>query len=108
MSTSTTVKEILVTDVRATKDMLEVSFDDGRTVSLPIAWFPRLLHGTMKERNTWQLNAKGYGIHWPLLDEDLSAAGLLAGNRSQESSQSFQRWLKARGDLSDGVRPRID
>jgi hypothetical protein len=96
MSTSTSTKEILVTDVRATKDTLEVDFDDGRSVSLPIAWFPRLLHGTLKERNTWQLNGGGYGIHWPLLDEDLSAASLLAGRRSGESTQSFQRWLKAR------------
>jgi len=95
MSTSTSTKEILVTDVRATKDTLEVDFDDGRSVSLPIAWFPRLLHGTLKERNTWQLNGGGYGIHWPLLDEDLSAASLLAGRRSGESTQSFQRWLKA-------------
>ena len=96
MNTSTPAKEILVTGIRATKDTIEVDFDDGRSVSRPIAWFPRLLHGTMKECNTWQLNGGGYGIHWPLLDEDLSAAGLLAGRRSGESAQSFQRWLKAR------------
>ena len=96
MNTSTPATEILVTGIGATKDTLEADFDDGRSVSLPIAWFPRLLHGTMKERYTWQLNGGGYGIHWPLLDEDLSAASLLAGRRSGESAQSLQRWLKAR------------
>src|SRR5476651_1903845 len=96
MITSTAVREILVTAVRATKSVLEVDFDDGRSVSLPLAWFTRLQHGSMNERNTWQLNGGGYGVHWPLLDEDLSAAGLLAGRRSQESAQSLQRWLKAR------------
>jgi len=96
MTFSTTAKEILVTRVRATKDALEVKFNDGRSVSLPIDWFPRLLHGSLKERNTWQLNGDGFGIHWPLLDEDLSAASLLAGRRSRESAQSFQRWLQVR------------
>jgi hypothetical protein len=103
MTSSTIAKEILVTQVRATKSALEVEFDDGRSVSLPIAWFPRLLHGSLKERNTWQLNGGGYGIHWPLLDEDLSAASLLAGRRSRESAQSFQRWLQVR---TRNQRPR--
>ena len=96
MNTSTDANLIRVVSVRVPADKLEVHFEDGRTHGLPLAWYPRLQHGTTKERNTWQLNAKGRGVHWPLLDEDLSAEGLLAGRRSCEGSFSFDRWLNAR------------
>ena len=96
MNTSTDSNLIRVVSVRVTADKLEVHFEDGRTHGLPLAWYPRLQHGTPKERNTWQLNGKGRGVHWPLLDEDLSAEGLLAGWRSREGSLSFERWLNAR------------
>jgi hypothetical protein len=89
-------KTVLVERIRATDDALTIDFDDGRSVSLPLAWYPRLLHGTQRERATWRLIARGCGVHWPLLDEDLSAEGLLAGRPSGESEASFQRWLKAR------------
>lgn len=97
MTTSTPVKEVLVTGVRLSMAALEVDFDDGRSVSLPLAWYPRLAQATAKERNTWRLIGGGTGVHWPLLDEDLSAAGVLAGRRSQEKPASLQRWLKLRG-----------
>jgi len=96
MITSARNKNILVENVRVTDDTLIVDCDDGRSVSLPLAWYPRLLHGTPKERNTWQPCGAGMGIHWPLLDEDLSVEGLLEGRRSGESEASFERWLKAR------------
>ena len=95
MITSAPTKPALVENVRVTDDTLVVDFDDGRSVSLPLAWYPRLQHGTPKERNTWRPCGAGAGIHWPLLDEDLSAEGLLAGRRSGESETSFRRWLKA-------------
>lgn len=97
MTTLTPVKEVLVTGVRSSKDTLEVDFDDGRSVSLPLAWYPRLAQGTVKERNDWKLTGGGSGVHWPLLDEDLSASGLLAGRRSQEKPASLERWRKLRG-----------
>jgi hypothetical protein len=97
MITSAPNKTVLVENVRVTDDTLIVDCDDGRSVSLPLAWYPRLLHGTPKERNTWRpCGGTGTGIHWPLLDEDLSVEGLLAGRRSGESEMSFERWLKAR------------
>ena len=89
-------KTVLVENVRVTDDTLIVDCDDGRSVSLPLAWYPRSLHGTPKERNTWQPCGAGAGIHWPLLDEDLSVEGLLAGRRSGEGEVSFERWLKVR------------
>jgi hypothetical protein len=89
-------KTVLVENLRVTADTLVVDFDDGRSLSLPLAWYPRLQQGTEKERNMWRLNGAGQGIHWPLLDEDLSAEGLLAGRQSGESEASFNRWLKSR------------
>lgn len=69
---------------------------DGRSISVPLLWYPRLAHGTAKERDRWELLGEGEGIHWPDLDEDLSVEGLLAGRPSGESKRSFQRWLEAR------------
>jgi hypothetical protein len=73
-----------------------VDLDDGRTVSVPVAWFPRLVYGSQEERNNWRLIGKGEGIHWPDLDEDISVENLLFGKRSGESQRSFQKWLNAR------------
>jgi len=69
---------------------------DGRTVSVPIVWYPRLLHGTSVEREHWRLLGSGEGIHWPELDEDISVENLLAGKRSGEGQTSFKRWLEGR------------
>jgi hypothetical protein len=79
-----------------TEDSLSVDLVDGRTVVVPIAWYPRLIHGTREERNNYRLIGKGVGIHWPDLDEDISIEGLLAGKASGESQGSFRRWLEAR------------
>jgi hypothetical protein len=82
--------------VTVTKDALAVDLADGRTVIAPLAWYPRLLHGTGEERRRWRLIGRGEGIHWPDLDEDISVDGLLAGRPSGESQRSFKRWLAER------------
>lgn len=81
---------------RVTKEAVVVDLDDGRTVIAPLGWYPRLANGTVRERNQWRLIAKGEGIHWPELDEDISVENLLTGKPSGESQRSFQRWLQAR------------
>jgi len=84
-------------DVRVTADTLSVELSDGRTITAPLAWFPRLMRGTAKERNHWRFIGRGEGIHWPDLDEDISIEGLVLGKPSGESQQSFARWLEKRG-----------
>ena len=84
-------------NVRVTSEALCVELSDGRTITAPLAWFPRLQHGTAKERNHWRFIGRGEGIHWPDLDEDISIEGLVLGKPSGESQQSFQRWLEKRG-----------
>jgi hypothetical protein len=70
---------------------------DGRSFTVPLDWYPRLLHGTESERQNWQILGDGYAIEWPDLDEHIGVEGLLAGRRSGESDGSFQRWLASRG-----------
>ena len=82
--------------VTVTEDSLMVDLVDGRTVSVPLAWYPRLLHGQPQERNNWRLIGQGEGIHWPDLDEDISAENILFGQPSGESQRSLSRWLQAR------------
>lgn len=82
--------------VQITKDTLSVDLSDGRTISVPLEWFPRLVHATPKERNNWRLIGKGQGIHWEDIDEDISVEGLLAGRPSGESQISFKKWIKQR------------
>jgi hypothetical protein len=88
----------LTSDVRALKvvitaDSLTVDLNDGRSISVPLAWYPRLLHGTPEERSNWRLIGNSEGIHWPDLDEDISVENLLSGKPSGESQDSFKRWL---------------
>ena len=83
-------------DVLLTDDTLSVELSDGRSISVPIAWFPRLLHSTEQERNNWRFIGKGQGIHWEDIDEDISVEGLLAGRPSSESQESFKKWLENR------------
>ena len=85
-----------VTNVSVTEDTLSVELSDGRTISVPLEWYPRLVHGTQKERDTWRLIGRGQGIHWEDLDEDISIEGLIAGKPSGESQQSFRKWLTSR------------
>jgi hypothetical protein len=83
-------------DVKVTEDTLSVDLSDGRTISVPLQWFPRLLHSKPKERKNWRLIGKGHGIHWEDIDEDISVAGLIAGKPSGESQKSFKKWLSQR------------
>jgi hypothetical protein len=76
-------------------DTLMVDLSDGRTISVPLAWYPRLLHGKTEERNNWLLIGDGEGMHWPDLDEDISVQNLLLGQPSGESQTSFKRWLES-------------
>jgi len=87
----------LATDVNFTEDAFAVKLTDGRTLLVPLAWYPRLQHASHGERAHWRLVGRGEGIHWPDLDEDVSVEALLAGRPSGESHTSFQHWLAARG-----------
>ena len=85
-----------VLNVEVTDDTLSVDLEDGRTVSVPIGWYPRLAHGTDEERSNFKISGAGNGVHWPDLDEDIGVEGMLLGKRSSESHSSFERWLKLR------------
>lgn len=78
------------------EDTLTVELDDGRTVSVPVAWYPRLFHASKEERGNWRLIGKGHGIHWENVDEDISVKGILAGRPSGESQASLKKWLEKR------------
>ncbi len=96
---STSMVEIEVPNAEhltATEDTLSVDLGDGRTISVPLAWFPRLLHASLEERKNWKLIGKGHGIHWQDIDEDVSVQNLLAGRPSGESQTSFKKWLGKR------------
>jgi len=92
----TEIQLVRAQNVIVTSDSLTVDLDDGRTISVPLAWYPRLLHATPEERNNWRLIGKGEGIHWPDLDEDISVDNLLNAKPSGESQRSFKRWLEKR------------
>jgi hypothetical protein len=97
MSTSgAEVRDPLAQNVSVSEDALVVELADGRTITVPLAWFPRLAHGTPTERANWRLIAGGEGIHWPDLDEDISVESLLSGRRSGETQESLRRWLQQR------------
>ena len=96
MSTLVTEREVYAVAVQLSEDALTVSLDDGRILSVPVAWYPRLLHGSKTEREQYELIGDGEGIHWPALNEDISIEGLLAGRRSAESDASLARWLTSR------------
>jgi hypothetical protein len=97
MSTSPVeLRSAIAQKVTVTEEALVVDLVDGRTVSVPLSWYPRLAHGTPAERSNWRLIGRGEGIQWPDLDEDISVAGLLAGWPSGETQGSLRRWLEAR------------
>ena len=97
-------------NVKVTKDTLNVDLSDGRTISVPLEWFPRLVYATPEERSNRRLIGRGHGIHWEDIDEDISVEGLLAGKPSGESQASFKKWLTQRQSrlttLSSGLRKR--
>lgn len=101
---------IRVVRLDVTSEFLTVELSDGRSISAPLSWYPRLFHGTMEERKTWRLIAEGRGIHWPLLDEDISVENLVVGRPSAESQASLTRWLDDRagnpGNEGTGGRKR--
>ena len=82
--------------VKINDDEVMVDLVDGRTITVPLVWYPRLWHGSPQERNHFEIFADGAYIHWPDLDEDLTVAGMLAGQRSGESPQSLKKWLDSR------------
>ncbi len=92
----TELREAIAESLSLSEDSLVVDLADGRTITVPLPWFPRLAHATPSERANWRLIGNGEGIHWPDLDEDISVASLLAGRRSGETQESLRRWLKTR------------
>lgn len=104
MNGTTSVKGVRmvpkVMGVTVTDDTLSVDLMDGRTIAVPLVWFPRLAYGTEAERANFQIAGAGYGIHWPDLDEDIGVEGLLLGKQSLESESSFARWLAQRTPCS--------
>ena len=101
MSSSAERPPALAMSVEVSEDTLSVDLSDGRTIAVPLAWYPRLSQATAEERKSWRLIAGGQGIHWPALDEDVSVANLLAGQPSAESQGSFKKWLASRARPSD-------
>ena len=99
MSTSPSpidVSQARAQNVSLTEPELVVELIDGRTITVPLTWYPRLAHGSPVERANWRLIGEGEGLHWPELDEDISVEGLLAGRRSGETQASLRRWLENR------------
>ena len=94
MITSTLASNPAAVDVRVSDETLVVCLSDGRELSVPISWFPRLSHAEPKHRETWEFIGQGHGIHWPELDEDISVENLLLGQSSGEGARSFARWTK--------------
>ncbi|MDI6793869.1 MAG: DUF2442 domain-containing protein [bacterium] len=96
MTTLVLEREPVVVSVTITDKRLIVDLSDDRSIVVPLEWYPRLAHGSLEERNNWQLLGDGYAIEWPDLDEHIGIEGLLAGRRSGESEKSFERWLASR------------
>ena len=97
MSTSAVEIEVpFVENVSVSDDTLRVDLSDGRSISVPLAWYPRLSHASSAERKRWRPIGRGVGIHWEDIDEDISVEGLLAGKPSGESQASFRKWLAQR------------
>jgi hypothetical protein len=106
MSTSSVeAQSAAATQVSVTNDTLTAELSDGRSISVPLAWYPRLLHGTAEERSHWRLIGQGRGIHWADLDEDISVENLLAGKPSAESQASLKKWLGRREAGPDSRAP---
>lgn len=97
MGSSASARSIpLARSVRVTESNLEIDLTDGRTITVPVSWYPRLLHASATEREHWRLIGNGEGVHWPDLDEDIRVESVLAGRRSDESEASFVRWVEKR------------
>ncbi len=86
----------IAVNVSVSESTLSVDLQDGRCISVPVAWYPRLAHGSAEERDNWSLIGRGVGIHWEDLDEGISTLGLIEGKPSNEGQESFRQWLAAR------------
>jgi hypothetical protein len=95
MTTLVLENDPVAVKVAISADDLAIGLADGRSIIVPLAWYPRLQQGTDSERQNWQILGDGYAIEWPDLDEHIGVEGLIAGRRSGESEASFNRWLKA-------------
>lgn len=100
MTTLVLEKEPLAVNVAITHEKLIVDLSDGRSIIIPLEWYPRLAYASAKERKNWRLLGNGYAIEWPDLDEHIGIEGLLAGRRGGESKRSFERWLASRQRMS--------
>lgn len=96
MNTLVLEPQLCIEEVVVDSSSLKVELSDGRSVTVPLVWYPRLVNATPAERNHWELIGDGQGIHWPDLDEDLSLEGLLNGRPSFEYPESFQKWISRR------------
>lgn len=105
-SSAIEIQEARAQAVTVADDALTVDLTDGRTIIVPLLWFPRLWHGSARERSRLEVPGHGAYIHWPDLDEDLTVAGLLAGRRSLESPRSLAKWLEGRQPAPKRLRNR--
>ncbi len=96
MNTLVLEMEPVIAEVEVTDDVLAVDLVDGRSIQVPLSWYPRLFYASAVERRSFQLLGDGYAIEWPDLDEHIGIEGLLAGRHSGESQQSLKRWLATR------------
>ena len=100
-SSTVDIQHVRVTTLVVTNDRVTAELSDGRTISVPLSWYPRLCYGNADERQNWRLIGNGRGIHWPQLDEDISVENLLFGKPSAESQTSLKRWLDNRNKSQD-------
>ena len=103
MTTLTLETEPLALQIQVTDEKLIVDLADGRSLIVPMSWYPRLLHASQEELQNWQLLGDGYAIEWTALDEHIGIEGLLAGRQSGESHRSFDRWLASRGKSNNAT-----
>ena len=94
------IEDARALSVQISDDALSVDLVDGRTIIVPLGWYPRLWHASAQERENFEVIGDGAYIHWPDVDEDLTVAGLLQGRRSGESSKSLKRWIDSREKTS--------
>ena len=103
-SSATDTSSARAVGVRVDDESLTVDLVDGRTIIVPLAWFPRLMHGSSAERERLEIFGDGKALHWPDLDEDLSVPDLLAGRPSGETQDSLRAWLRSRQETEKTTR----
>jgi hypothetical protein len=103
ITSATELRSATAIAVDVSEDTLSVDLIDGRTIRVPLTWYPRLFHATPKERTNWRFIGHGEGIHWPDLDEDIRIEHLLVGLPSQESQSSLKSWLDRRPAVSTSI-----